>query len=142
MQWVPGALSFGVRRPEREAAHSPPYSAEVKVHGAIPPLPRYAFMAWCLVKHRDFTFNTFKHVFRLQKLFQLQFMEEGILNNVSHRSSSQDMGYGNTARPTHFLCIQRPTSKLLCSYFITLRQTAKVALFDRNYLVTKSGERI
>jgi len=27
------------------------------MHGAIPPLPHYAFMAWCLVKHRDnFTF--------------------------------------------------------------------------------------
>jgi hypothetical protein len=30
--------------------------------GAIPPLPQHAFMAWCLVKHRDyftftFTFN-------------------------------------------------------------------------------------
>jgi hypothetical protein len=25
---------------------------------AIPPLPRYVFMAWCLVRHRDkFTFN-------------------------------------------------------------------------------------
>jgi hypothetical protein len=24
--------------------------------GAIPPLPHYAFMTWCLVKHRDFTF--------------------------------------------------------------------------------------
>jgi hypothetical protein len=24
--------------------------------GAIPPFPQYAFMAWCLVKHRDFTF--------------------------------------------------------------------------------------
>jgi hypothetical protein len=25
--------------------------------GAIPPLPQYAFMAWCLVKHKDtFTF--------------------------------------------------------------------------------------
>jgi hypothetical protein len=24
----------------------------------IPPFPQYAFMAWCLVKHRDnFTFN-------------------------------------------------------------------------------------
>jgi hypothetical protein len=29
--------------------------------GAIHPLPQYAFMAWCLVKHRDnFTF-TFTH---------------------------------------------------------------------------------
>jgi hypothetical protein len=27
------------------------------MRGAIPPLPRYASMAWCLVKHRDkFTF--------------------------------------------------------------------------------------
>jgi hypothetical protein len=26
--------------------------------GAIPPLPQYAFMAWCLVKHRNsFTFT-------------------------------------------------------------------------------------
>jgi len=26
--------------------------------GAIPPLPQYAFMAWCFVKHRDnFTFT-------------------------------------------------------------------------------------
>jgi hypothetical protein len=26
--------------------------------GAIPPLPQYDFMAWCLVQHRDnFTFN-------------------------------------------------------------------------------------
>jgi hypothetical protein len=28
--------------------------------GAIPPLPDYAFMAWCLVKHRNnFTFLPF-----------------------------------------------------------------------------------
>jgi hypothetical protein len=27
------------------------------MHGAIPPLPQYVFMAWYLVKHRDnFTF--------------------------------------------------------------------------------------
>jgi hypothetical protein len=23
------------------------------MRGAIPPLPQYVFMAWCLVKHRD-----------------------------------------------------------------------------------------
>jgi hypothetical protein len=28
------------------------------MRGAIPPLPQYFFMAWCLVKHRDnFTFT-------------------------------------------------------------------------------------
>jgi len=30
MQWVPGALSLGVKRPGRETDHSPPSSAEVK----------------------------------------------------------------------------------------------------------------
>jgi hypothetical protein len=30
VQWIPGALSRVVKRPGREADHSPPYSAEVK----------------------------------------------------------------------------------------------------------------
>jgi len=30
IQWVPGVLSLGVNRPEREAAHSPPSNAEIK----------------------------------------------------------------------------------------------------------------
>jgi hypothetical protein len=30
IQWVPGALSLRVKRPGREADHSPPSSAEVK----------------------------------------------------------------------------------------------------------------
>jgi len=30
IQWVPGALSMGVKRPVREANHSPPSSAELK----------------------------------------------------------------------------------------------------------------
>jgi hypothetical protein len=30
------------------------------MHGAIPPLPEYVFMAWFLVKHRDnFTFTIY-----------------------------------------------------------------------------------
>jgi hypothetical protein len=36
------------------------------MRGAVPPLPQYAFMAWCLVKHRDnFTF-TFKWIDELK----------------------------------------------------------------------------
>jgi hypothetical protein len=38
------------------------------MRGDIPPFPQYAFMAWCLVKHRDnfaFTFNIYREVFRL-----------------------------------------------------------------------------
>jgi len=30
IQWIRGALSSGVKRPGREADHSPPSSAEVK----------------------------------------------------------------------------------------------------------------
>jgi hypothetical protein len=36
------------------------------MRGAIPPLPQYVFMAWCLVKHREnftftFTLNGHRH---------------------------------------------------------------------------------
>jgi hypothetical protein len=57
-----GATSLGIKQPGREADHSPPSSVEVK-SGVIPPLLQYAFMALCLVKHRDnFTFTaTLKH---------------------------------------------------------------------------------
>jgi hypothetical protein len=59
IQWVPEALSLWVKWTECEADHSPPSSAK-RMHGAIPPLPQYVFMAWCLVKHRDnFTFTFF-----------------------------------------------------------------------------------
>jgi hypothetical protein len=39
IQWVPGTLSRGVKRPEREADHSPPSSAEFVNGGDIPALP-------------------------------------------------------------------------------------------------------
>jgi len=40
LQWVVGALSLEIKRPECEAGHSPPSSAEVKkMRGVIPPLP-------------------------------------------------------------------------------------------------------
>jgi hypothetical protein len=41
-QWVPGALSLGVKRSVREADHSPPASAEVKkmlIYISTPPFP-------------------------------------------------------------------------------------------------------
>jgi hypothetical protein len=51
-QRVPGALSPWVKRPGRDADHSPPSSAEVNAW-SYTSTPQYAFMAWCLVKHRD-----------------------------------------------------------------------------------------
>jgi hypothetical protein len=53
IQGVPRALSLGVKRPGREADHSPPSSAEVKNTWSYTSTPTYVFMAWCLAKHRD-----------------------------------------------------------------------------------------
>jgi hypothetical protein len=59
IQWVPGALSLGAKRPASEAGHSPPSSAEVKewvelyLHSPNTPSWRGAQL-----KHRDnFTFT-------------------------------------------------------------------------------------
>jgi len=42
----------------READHSPPSSAQVKNVWSYTSTPQYAFMEWCLVKHRgNFTFT-------------------------------------------------------------------------------------
>jgi hypothetical protein len=47
----------GVKRPESEADHSPPSSAEVKECVKLYPHSQYVFIACCLVKHGDnFTF--------------------------------------------------------------------------------------
>jgi hypothetical protein len=50
--WVPGVLSLGVKRPDREADHSPPSSTDVKNAWSYTSTPQYVFMAWYLVKHR------------------------------------------------------------------------------------------
>jgi hypothetical protein len=55
-------LFLGVKRPGREANHSPHLVPRSRMRGAIPPLPQFVFMAWCLVKHRDnFTFLQLIH---------------------------------------------------------------------------------
>jgi len=57
IQWVPGALSPGVKRLGREADHSPPSSTEIKNAWCCTSIPQYVFIAWSLVKHREnFTF--------------------------------------------------------------------------------------
>jgi hypothetical protein len=49
IQRVLGDLSLGVKQPDREADHSFPSSAEVKINGVMPPLPPYVFTAYCLI---------------------------------------------------------------------------------------------
>jgi len=52
------ALSLEVKRPDQEADHSPPSSAEVKNAWSYKSTPQYVFLTWCLVKNRDkFTLN-------------------------------------------------------------------------------------
>jgi hypothetical protein len=45
IQLVPRAISPGVKRPERQADHSPPASAEVKKMWIYTSTPPYALMA-------------------------------------------------------------------------------------------------
>jgi hypothetical protein len=45
IQWVVGSLSLGVKRPGREADHSPPTSAKGKKTWVYTSTPPYAFMA-------------------------------------------------------------------------------------------------
>jgi hypothetical protein len=71
IQWVPRALSLGVKRPGHESDHSPPSSAEVKNVWSYTSTPQYTFMAWCFVQHRDnftFTFFTFTFLLHLTKI--------------------------------------------------------------------------
>jgi hypothetical protein len=57
IQWVPGAFSLGVKRQGCEADHPPHLVSRLKNAWSYTSTPQYAFMAWCLVKHRDnFTF--------------------------------------------------------------------------------------
>jgi hypothetical protein len=65
IHWVPGALSLRVKRQEvKLTTHLHPGPSS-RMLGAIPPLPQYAFMAWCSVKkHKEnFTFTfTFTYI--------------------------------------------------------------------------------
>jgi hypothetical protein len=47
IQWVPEALSPGVKRSGREADYSPPASADFKKMWIYISTPPHAFMAWC-----------------------------------------------------------------------------------------------
>jgi hypothetical protein len=63
IQLIPGALSLGVKRQGREADHSPSSSAgDQRMSGSIPPLPQYAFTAWCSVKAQGQLYLYISHI--------------------------------------------------------------------------------
>jgi hypothetical protein len=49
IKWVPGDFSPELKRPGREANHTPPTSAQVKKTWTYTSTAPYVFMAWCLV---------------------------------------------------------------------------------------------
>jgi hypothetical protein len=54
------AFPPGVKRPGREGVRSTTclqLMSRLGMRGAIASLPQYLFMAWYLVKHKDFTFT-------------------------------------------------------------------------------------
>jgi len=60
IQWVPGALSLGIKWPGVKLITNLHLVPRSRMRGAIPTLLQHVFM-WCLLKHRDnftFTFNT------------------------------------------------------------------------------------
>jgi hypothetical protein len=59
IQWVPGVLSLGVKRLGVVLTTYLNLVPRSRMRGAIPPLPQYAFMAWCSVKKSTDTTLTF-----------------------------------------------------------------------------------
>jgi hypothetical protein len=52
VQWVPVALSLGVKRRGVKLTTHVHVVPRSRMRGAIPSLPQYAFIAWCLVKKK------------------------------------------------------------------------------------------
>jgi hypothetical protein len=64
IQWVPRSVSPGVKRPEREADHSPLSNAEVKNGTATSSIPHTSsWLGVYLIKHRD-NFKLFPYSFQ------------------------------------------------------------------------------
>jgi hypothetical protein len=78
----------GVKRPGREAAHSPQSSAEVKKSGAIPLLRDMSSLPGAKeIKHRDnFTFN-FTFTVQLQKVAKRPFVGHEAFTTATVKST-------------------------------------------------------
>jgi hypothetical protein len=115
IQRVPCAISSEIKRPGREADHSPPSSAEVKCGGTVPPLPHTAsFRSAWLIKHRDnFTFMVLQPCRRFCSSVVIHSTDEckRVLEPSSRiKTSLQQMFHNNFA--LNFLCITQDILKL------------------------------
>jgi hypothetical protein len=78
IQWLPGAVSVGVKRPVRDADHSPPSSAEVKnalsytstppirLHGMVLIYKKRALSPLLLNFALEYTFSKVQEKFKIQ----------------------------------------------------------------------------
>jgi hypothetical protein len=74
IQWIPGALSLGVKRPGREADHSPPPSTEVRNAWSYNSTLQYAFTECCSVKAQgQLYFLHFTSYFKNRKINPYEF---------------------------------------------------------------------
>jgi hypothetical protein len=54
------------------------------MNGAIPPLSQYAFMAWCVVKHRDNFTSTLRYAVT-RAAYQMRSEEETVFSHDARR---------------------------------------------------------
>jgi hypothetical protein len=66
-------ISRGVKRPEREANHSPPFSDEIVVGGAVPPLSRiYSWRSASLNNTKtNLPYRTFNYISVFSSVFEV-----------------------------------------------------------------------
>jgi hypothetical protein len=82
IQWVPGALSLGLKRPGHEADHSPPSSAKVKecmqlyfhspicLHGMVLKTQGHLYLYLCLHCYCSFTWRLSQTLSNFSKIIQ------------------------------------------------------------------------
>jgi hypothetical protein len=74
---------------ECDAHHSSLPSAEVKMRGAVTPVPQYVFTAWCLVTRRQLYFYLGKEGISLNRVFEVcpaSGRNEPMFRKISFRS--------------------------------------------------------
>jgi hypothetical protein len=114
IQWITGSFSLGVKRPGREADHSPPSSAEVKNVWSYTNTPQYAFMAWCSVKAQGLVYlyqDTYIEPISAEFSY---FQNSRLLNSYSHANMS---AMCLNINGNHFLKIFSVTSSHGCLRF-------------------------
>jgi hypothetical protein len=90
-------LSLGVKQLSCEADHSPPSSTEIRMCGAIPPLPKYAFMAWCSVKRKaeSFQYNAVRNTNAITlKIKHRIFLKRCNMQNQTNKQSNTSFSLG------------------------------------------------